>query len=241
MEESDPGGSYREGKRLLEGDRREASGVNRTRKAQRVPRKAGYHHGNLRKTLIDVALRLVGEKGSAAVTLREVARIAGVSHQAPYRHFADRAELLAAVAEEGFQSLHAYILDRGRAASDPRAALRAIGIAYVEFAVEHPAHFRVMYGVEAAQSRRADATIGASAASVFAALTQTIAEAQRGQNVSSDTLDYALAAWSMVHGLASLLVDGQLQPRLYGDKSPVELADIVARTLRRGLGEAPTR
>src|SRR5688500_16694219 len=111
----------------------------------RRPAKRAYHHGDLRRALLDAALPLVRDGGPEALTLRAVARAAGVSQTAPYRHFADRAALVAAVADEGFERLHARLLaavtaperTTGRKQETPRAGLQAIAVAYVEFALEH--------------------------------------------------------------------------------------------------------
>src|SRR5688572_15237261 len=105
-----------------------------------------YHHGDLRRALLDAALEILEEGGSSALTLREVARRAGVSHAAPYRHFADKAALLSAVAEEGFRVVYEEMISRSAMCVDPVEKLNQVGVAYVLFAVEHPAHFRVMFG-----------------------------------------------------------------------------------------------
>src|SRR5205809_439421 len=113
--------------------------------------RASYHHGDLRRTLIDASLALVEEEGIGALSLREVARKAGVTHNAPYHHFPDRGALLAAIAEEGFGRL-AQETAAARAAvpDDPLARLTACGQAYVRFAIASPAHFRVMFRPELA-------------------------------------------------------------------------------------------
>src|SRR5919205_4393672 len=116
--------------------------------AQPAPR---YHHGNLRRALIDTALAMVTEEGAWNFTLREVARRAGVSHAAPYNHFEDKAALLAEVAALGFESLRQTLeaAARGRPRS-ARQAFAGIGAAYVRFGVEQPAHYRLMFGAELA-------------------------------------------------------------------------------------------
>jgi AcrR family transcriptional regulator len=201
--------------------------------ARRVQKKTAYHHGDLRRALINAALRLVEEQGASAVTLREVARMAGVSHQAPYRHFADRSALLAAVAEEGLRELHTELVEASRNAPDVLGALRACGVTYVVFAVAHPAHFRVMHSAEASSSD--DPGLIAASDAVFTLLTRAVAEARTGEASEPDTLAYALAAWSIVHGLASLLVEGALTRRPYANKSPRELANMALDTLREGF------
>ena len=109
--------------------------------------KRGYHHGDLRRALIQASVDLVAESGVEGFTLREAAKRAGVSAAAPYRHFSDRADLLAAVATEGFDILLPALqaaLDRGK--DDSMAALALLGRAFVDFGVEHPSHFKLMYG-----------------------------------------------------------------------------------------------
>jgi len=200
---------------------------------RRVQKKTAYHHGDLRRALINAALRVVESQGAGAVTLREVARMVGVSHQAPYRHFADRSALLAAVAEEGFRELHTQLVEASRGEPDVLDALRACGVTYVLFAVAHPAHFRVMHSAEASSSN--DPGLIAASDAVFALITRAVAEARTGQASEPATLAYALAAWSIVHGLASLLVEGALERRPYANKSPRELANTALDTLRGGF------
>src|SRR2546430_6260512 len=97
-----------------------------------------YHHGDLRRTLIDAALRIVEQVGPGALSLRELARHAGVSHAAPYRHFASREALLAALAAEGFRGLGAEMAALASDGGDPLARFAALGLAYVRYAVAHP-------------------------------------------------------------------------------------------------------
>jgi AcrR family transcriptional regulator len=208
--------------------------------SRRIRKKSGYHHGDLRRTLVQAALQVVDTQGAAAVTLREVARMAGVSHQAPYRYFQDRTDLLATVAEEGLRMLHAELVEQTRLAPDSSAALRAIAIAYVGFAVKNPARFRIMYGAEAASFHDRPSLAAASDA-IFNLLTGTIAEVQRTLASDVDTLDYALSAWSMVHGLAMLLIDQQLTRRAFAGRPPRDLTMLVTSTLRHGLETRPAK
>jgi len=178
------------------------------------PEKRGpYHHGDLRRGLIAAALHILGAEGSAALTLRAAARLAGVSQAAPYRHFADKETLLAAVAEEGFRAL----TEAMRAAAAPHGGdligrFRAVGQSYVRFAVEHPAQFRVMFGRELAQ-RESHLDLGAASAETFTMLTAAIQQGQQaGLLRPGEPRDLAMASWSMVHGLSALLVDGRLAP-----------------------------
>jgi AcrR family transcriptional regulator len=167
-----------------------------------------YHHGDLRRALIDTALAIVTEEGAWNFTLREVARRAGVSHAAPYNHFEDKSALLAEVAALGFQSLREAL--EAAAREQPRSARQAlarVGAAYVRFGAEHPAHYRLMFGAELADKERYPALQEASDAA-FGVLTGVLERGQASGQVRRDpVLDQALAAWSLVHGLTTLLID----------------------------------
>ena len=201
-------------------------------------RKRPYHHGNLRQALIDAALELIEEQGVSALTLREVARRVGVTHAAPQRHFADRAALVAAVAEQGFRGLGAHVAAVRASARTPAQRLRAIGVAYVEYALAHPAHLRVMFSPEVADKSR-HPELAAAAQAVHAGLVDQIGDAQRhGSIAPGDPDELSFAAWSMVHGCAVLLIDGQAMGR-----SKTALIDAVVDRLYLGLAprERPRR
>jgi len=193
-------------------------------------KKRPYHHGNLRQALIDAALELIEERGVPALTLREVARRVGVTHAAPQRHFADRAALVAAVAEQGFHGLGAHVAAARASGRTPAQRLRALGVAYVEYALAHPAHLRVMFSPEVADKSR-HAELAAAAQAVHGALVEEIADGQRQGSVArGDPDELSFAAWSMVHGCAVLLVDGQAMGR-----SKAALIDAVVDRLQLGL------
>ena len=119
------------------------------RAKRKSPKKDTYHHGNLRRALLDSALAMVEKEGPHGVSLRAVARLAGVSPAAPYRHFAGKEGLLAAVAEEGFCALEQQMQSASQATRGlALAEFRAIGFAYVRFAARNPSHFCVMFGPE---------------------------------------------------------------------------------------------
>lgn len=172
-----------------------------------------YHHGDLRRALITAALEILNQEQDWSFTLRELARRAGVSHAAPYRHFADKQELLAEVAALGFEALRQRLLQvQQQVPEDSKAQLSAMGEAYVVFAVEHPAHFRLMFGPDLAGEQRFPALIEAATATreVMADAVQRSAGA--GLFGANDPQIQALAAWSLVHGLAMLLIDQRVQP-----------------------------
>jgi len=152
---------------------------------------SSYHHGDLRVALLRAAAGALEEQGPASLSLREAARRAGVSHNAPYRHFADRDSLLAALAAEGFALLAAAL--EKRPAGDR-------GLAYVEFALSHPQRYRLMFG---GLLRFDDyPELRAQAEANHASLQRAFAD------LGEDSTFAAAAAWSLVHGLAHLLLDG---------------------------------
>lgn len=163
-------------------------------------RKDAYHHGDLRSGILRAAGEILDEQGVAELSLREAARRAGVSHNAPYRHFADRDSLLAALAAEGFAQL-GQALEAG-GAQGPRAR----GEAYVRYALEHPQRFRLMFGGLV----RIDAhpALRAAADRTYAGLVRAF-EPVAGSQAAPTA---AAAAWSLVHGLAQLLLDGHFAP-----------------------------
>lgn len=197
--------------------------------ARRRPSRRTYHHGDLRRTLIATALSLVEEQDVSVLTLREVARRAGVTHSAPYHHFPTKAALLAALAEEGFRALYTEQLQAvAKAGPDPVKRLTALGQAYVRFASTHPGHFRVMYRSNLDGWSGYPEVLEAAQLS-FVLLTSTADETIRKGGLEDDLVDLTLAAWSVVHGLATLWLDGPLKrlPMLTGDDTIEEVAARV--------------
>jgi len=166
-----------------------------------------YHHGNLRRALLDAALEMFAARGAFDFTLRELAREAGVTHNAPYRHFGGKADLLEALREEGFTALAAASAAAVATSEDPRERIRALGEAYVQFAIARPHHFRLMLHNPLGEDVRPPESNNA-----FAILRATI-EDGRTRRVIRDDLsarELGLAAWALVHGLSSLVVTGQV-------------------------------
>jgi AcrR family transcriptional regulator len=171
-----------------------------------------YHHGDLRQSLIDAAIALIGEEGISDLSLRQVARRVGVSHSAPYRHFEDKEALLAAVAEQGFQSLQ-VVMETARQGIPPDLSqrLEAIGVAYIHFALAHPFHYRLMFGDYRYNLSKYSALAEAAQQS-FMVLVNTIREGQMaGIFRLADPVDMARVAWSLVHGQSMLALDNKLQ------------------------------
>jgi AcrR family transcriptional regulator len=193
-----------------------------------------YHHGDLRRALVEAAFGLVKERGPQGITLREAARRAGVTHAAPYRHFADKEALLAAVAEEGFVLLHAEITRAFEGAS-PEDLLEVLGVAYVRFARAHPSEFRVMFGAEVGDKQRYPSLTRADQA-VFDLLCKAIEIAQtHGLVPAGNPARLGMVQWSMLHGVAALVVDGQMGRAGVRDEHIEDFARRVARTAAAGL------
>jgi AcrR family transcriptional regulator len=194
-----------------------------------------YHHGDLRRALLDATLAIVAREGTTGLSLRAVARRVGVSPQASYNHFRDRAALLSAAAEEGLLELARRLREARDTARGPGERLEATGIAYVAFASSHAAHFRLLSSPDLAE-KRTDPALSAAYEQAFGVLLGAIEECQKvGVVRTGDTRAFALAAWATVHGLAWLVVDGQLAiARVAGDAS--EVARRMVRVLFKGLG-----
>ena len=192
-----------------------------------------YHHGDLRRALLDAALAVLTEADARALTLREVARRAGVTHAAPYRHFTDKEALLAAVAEEGFRTLtEAMRAALGAAGEDPVERVEALGVGYVKFALAHPAHFEMMFGPELTW-RVEPCSLQDAADSAFDLLVASVQAGQAAGVLRGEMpLPFALLAWSTVHGLATLLVHGNLKH--VADQLP-PTAEALARQITRDL------
>ncbi len=196
----------------------------------------GYHHGNLRETLIRAALELIAKKGAAGFTFAEAARFAGVSPAAPYRHFRDRDELMANVALRGFEQFGAALArawDEGR--PDALGALDRVGKAYLEFARAQPAFYSAMF--EAGIPVNANPALREAADNAFTVL-RNAAEKICAATPSAGrppALMVALHIWAMAHGTASLFGRGDGAQRML-PMSPAELLEAQVLVYLRGLG-----
>jgi len=201
-------------------------------KERSMRRRRPYHHGNLKNTLLEASLGLIREIGPGAFTLREVARRAGVSHNAPYRHFRNKEELLAAVAAEGFDRLTESMTKVAESGSSALDRLRLSGRGYVHFALSHPQHFAVMFDAP----WRFDSYPEARAAGerAFGTLVRYIEGCQAdGILPKGDWKPLALLAWSMVHGVAKLALSGRLP---FSEPTQVlQFADLATEALRLGM------
>ena len=170
--------------------------------------KSGSEKPSLKDRLIEVADEILEAEGLDALTLRAAARAAGVSHMAPYRHFEDKDALLAAVSAKGFAALAAAMDQAFANTADPTRREAAIGIAYVTFALRHPARYRLMFGPAISDKRRFPELVAAGERSFAECRAMIERRASDVERVDADLIERrAIAVWSTVHGLASLLID----------------------------------
>jgi AcrR family transcriptional regulator len=181
-----------------------------------------YHHGDLPRALLEAAVQAIDEVGPAAVSLRDLARRTGVSHAAPAHHFGDKAGLLTAVATDGFERLAATLGEAYQATG----SFLEVGVAYVRFAVTHRAYFEVMFRPELYRSD--DPELVRAREQARALLYPPAAEAANAPDIGGD-IRAGVAAWSLVHGLATLWLNHNLPPQLGDD--PEQIARDVAHYL----------
>lgn len=183
-----------------------------------------YHHGDLRRAVLTAALEVIAADGPSALSLRDLARRAGVSHAAPAHHFKDRAGLLTAIAAEGYGLLAQALA----AARD----LREAGVRYVRFAREHPAHFEVMFTPGLLRGDDLElATARALAANALRTAVSAVDPGDRGQDAGLA----GVAAWSLAHGFATLLLGRNLDTAV-GDRDPEEVFHTLAGMLFHSAG-----
>jgi AcrR family transcriptional regulator len=203
-----------------------------------------YHHGDLRRAVVTAALEILSETQSHDFSLRELARRAGVSHNAPYKHFAEKRDLLAAVSAAGFEALTKRMNVEAAKASQPRAQLFAVLRAYIRYGVANPALYRLMFGGylsgpddgRPAIERAAAETAKALLAGLIrdGALGKAIPDTPRNERKIAGAI---LACWSLVHGLTQLIADGLVGP----DKKSEELCEALLRGMLDGLtAKCPT-
>jgi AcrR family transcriptional regulator len=209
--------------------------MKKTTKPAAAPTKTAYHHGDLRRSLLDAALGLVASDGVQGFTLREAARAANVSHNAPYRHFPSRTHMLIELAIEGQGLLLNALKAAVARTADNRDRIVRLGIAYMEFAIAHTAHFRVMFSSDVARNRTEDLTAAQSVTFEFFE-SEILACEQAGLIRKGVVQQHALVGWSALHGAAMLVLDGVLDNTAVGARrKPREIARLVLESLLTGI------
>jgi AcrR family transcriptional regulator len=204
--------------------------------AEKKQQSQSYHHGNLRRVLIDKALEIISEQGAGDLSLRQVAKRAGVSHAAPYRHFKDKNAILAAVAKEGFEMMLRETEARiSRNKGNELDHFAICGLSYIDFAINYPSHYRVMFGTRLENSYFSD-DLKPESIPVFKLLRDVIMICQEKSLLKAgDPHEMAMAAWSIVHGFAMLRIDAHIPDRKMDKKKLRELQRTVVLTLYSGL------
>jgi AcrR family transcriptional regulator len=182
-----------------------------------------YHHGHLRAAILTEAARLVAERGADRVSLRELAREAGVSHAAPAHHFTDRRGLFTALAAQGFELLAAAL-------TDARPRFLDAALAYVRFAIDHPGHYRVMFDKSLLDASNPE--LAAAEASAGAELSCGVASLQ-DRHAKADPAAAELAAWSLVHGFSMLWLNDAVNARVKA-ANPMSSVERIATMLFDG-------
>lgn len=200
-----------------------------------LPVKAAYHHGDLRRSLMDAALGLVATNGVQGFTLREAARAANVSHNAPYRHFPSRTHLLIELAIEGQGLLLKALQSAVARVADHTDRVQRLGIGYMEFAIAHAAHFRIMFSSDVARNRTEALTAAQNATFQFFE-SELQASEQAGVIRTGAVQQHALVGWSAIHGAAMLVLDHVLDNTAVGARrKPREIARLVIQSLLEGI------
>lgn len=204
--------------------------------AEKGQAKARYHHGELREALIAATRKLVEERGAENFTLADACRVAGVTTAAPYRHFQGKQEILAEIASRGFDELRSrsmsVVAEKGEGTL---AAIIAMGQAYVAFAVEETAVFRLMFGQEPSL-KKAQHVVG-TGHDCFVDLINHIAVYCKRNRVRGDAQEIALKLWTFVHGAASLLIDQDYEAVAPG----IDVNKLIAAATPGLLGASPRR
>jgi AcrR family transcriptional regulator len=194
-----------------------------------------YHHGDLRRALLEEALRTIQAEGVEHLTLRAVGEKLGVSRTALYRHFADKQALLAVVGREGFRMLRLALTAAWEKHGRGRNGFEAMGVAYVRFAVAHPSHYRVMFG-RFIESCSKDAAFVQEATAAFQVLVDSLVEQQQAGLVRrDDPITLARFIWAIVHGIAMLVIDGQLRG---SDEQGERLNQYAVKRIRDAIASA---
>lgn len=200
-----------------------------------VKPKGSYRHGNLREAILRTSLRLIQKHGIEKLSIREAAKAAGVSHQAPYRHFKDRDALLAALAQDGLEKLYGAMCESAR--NSDSALDRLVGVAegYFDWAASNPEHFRLMFG-RSIPDHSASEGLQKASADVLQLVLTVVDDNQKSGNVrKEETRAVARQFWAAVHGASILFIDDQFKPLGLDTILGKRLARDIVTNLVNGL------
>jgi AcrR family transcriptional regulator len=196
-------------------------------------RKAGYHHGNLKETLLDAAEALMAERGATGLSLSELARMAGVSPAAIYRHYSDLAMLIGAVAKRGFEAFAIRLREANATSGSGVEGLASMGNAYLAFARERPGAYAAMFSSPVGNT---DGEVAAAGSTAFNTLAEGLSGALNEQGIDSGaSFSLAIKIWAMAHGIATLTGTGRLSPAI-GTTPEAMLRDGVLALIAAAKG-----
>ena len=199
--------------------------------------RANYHHGDLRSALLEAALHIINDQGPRQLTIREVARKAGVSHTAPYRHFANKDDLIVAVVKQGFELMRQTMqAEKAAAEQDPVSQFAASGMAYVEFALQHSAYYRIMHSGDLLSST-GQHSLQHTGTETFAEMVADIKTCQGlGIVRPGDPTLQALTILSTIHGFVTLVIDNRVNALLGDTYQIAQIRDAILTAIFEGLG-----
>jgi AcrR family transcriptional regulator len=201
--------------------------------------KNNYHHGNLQNELLEETIKIIAEKNVASVTLRSLSKRLGVSRTAPYRHFSNKTQLLSHVAIIGFERFREHLqtgYERGN--GDILEQFQQMGYAYIQFALEHPSYYKLMFNEPLLTENRSAELEAASDAS-FNQLLDILRQCQQAGVLQHDDIELqAIFIWSSLHGFCSLVLEGHLPLE---ERQQEDVFLYIKKTLLQGIGVAPTK
>lgn len=178
-------------------------------------KKFRYHHGNLRDALMAAAMEILAMDGLSGLSLRALAKFTGVTQAAPYSHFRDKEDLLAAIAEKGFQQLALKMAEDATGAQSVQERIEKLIASYIHFALQNKALFSVMFGRELADMKK-HPTLAMTAGKSYSLFSAALSKLQ---NSSEDTRFTTVAIWSLCHGLTTLIIDEKIKAEQFGAES----------------------
>ncbi|MDD4974128.1 MAG: TetR/AcrR family transcriptional regulator [Bacteriovorax sp.] len=197
--------------------------------------KTSYRHGNLREAILTTSLQVIEEVGVAGLSIREVAKKAGVTHQAPYRHFSDKEALLAALAQDGFEKMHQQISQSMAKEIKPFEKLLKLGLGYFSWASEHPDHFRLMFSQNIPEFETSE-SLKIAADKILELVLSVVRENQEAKIIKIDeTRSVARQLWAAIHGATLLFIDRQFKPLGNNIKSGQMLVTNIITNLVSGF------